>query len=50
MAEAALTVGIAFILLGLLNMIYAAGASGLNWIIAGIIALLVGWYGAKMMK
>jgi uncharacterized membrane protein HdeD (DUF308 family) len=50
MAEAALSVGIAFILVGILNMVYAAGAAGANWVIAGIVALLVGWYGTKMMK
>lgn len=51
MAEGAVwSVGVAFILLGLLNWAYAAGAGGLNWIIAGIVALLIGMYGPKMMK
>lgn len=37
------TVGLAFILLGLLSLAYPAGGNGVNWVIAGIVALLVGW-------
>jgi|GEM_PF-6335046 len=51
MAQGAVwAVAVAFILLGLLGLGYPAGASGVNWIISGIVALLVGWYGEKMMK
>ena len=42
-----LTVAVAFILLGVLGLAYPAGASGLNWIISGIVALLVGWFSGK---
>ncbi|MFA4819782.1 MAG: hypothetical protein WC613_02365 [Candidatus Aenigmatarchaeota archaeon] len=42
-----LTVAVAFILLGLLGLAYPAGASGVNWIISGIVALLVGWFSGK---
>ncbi len=37
------TVGVAFILLGLLSLGYPAGASGVNWVVAGVVSLLVGW-------
>ena len=37
------SVGVAFILLGLLGLAYPAGASGVNWVVAGVISLLVGW-------
>jgi len=50
MAEGAVwSVGVGFIVLGLLNWVYATGGA-LNWIIAGVVALLVGMYGPKMMK
>ena len=42
-----LTVAVAFILLGVLGLAYPAGATGLNWIISGIVALLVGWMSGK---
>lgn len=41
------TVGVAFILLGLLGLGYPAGASGVNWVIAGAVSLLVGWAMSK---
>ena len=37
------SIAVAFILLGVLSLAYPAGATGLNWIISGIVALLVGW-------
>lgn len=42
-----LTVAVAFILLGVLGLAYPAGASGLNWIVSGVVALLVGWFSGK---
>jgi hypothetical protein len=33
----------AFIVLGLLNLFYPEGLDGLNWILAGAVALLVAW-------
>lgn len=42
-----LTVAVAFIVLGLLTLAYPAGGNGVNWIISGIIALLVGWFSGK---
>jgi len=36
-----LTVAVAFIVLGLLSLAYPAGGNGVNWIISGIVALLV---------
>ncbi len=48
MAQATVwAVGAAFIVLGLLNYVWAAGGA-LNWIIAGVVSLLVGWYGHTM--
>lgn len=41
------TVGLAFILLGLLGLAYPAGAGGVNWVVAGVVALLVGWFMGK---
>jgi hypothetical protein len=46
----AISIGVAFVLLGLLNMFNAAGAADLNWIIAGVLAFLAGWFGRNMMK
>ncbi len=43
-------VAVAFILLGILNLVYASGSTGLNWIISGVVALLAGWGATKMMK
>ena len=44
---AVLSIAVAFIVLGLLGLAYPAGATGLNWIISGIVALLVGWMSGK---
>lgn len=41
------SVGLAFILLGLLGLAYPAGASGVNWVVAGVVSLLVGWAMSK---
>ncbi|MBI2041260.1 MAG: hypothetical protein HYT16_04125 [DPANN group archaeon] len=50
MAEGAVwSVGVGFILLGLLNYAWQAGGPW-NWVIAGVVALLVGMYGPKMMR
>ena len=42
-------VAVAFIVNGLLTMAVPSWG-GANWIISGVVALLVGWYGVKMMK
>ena len=48
MAKASvLTVAVAFILFGVLGLAYPAGASGVNWIVSGIVALLVGLFSGK---
>lgn len=36
-------VAVAFVLLGLLGLAYPAGASGVNWVVSGIVSLIVGW-------
>jgi len=50
MAEGAVwSVGVGFIMLGLLN--FAVSSWGpWNWVIAGVVALLVGLYGPQLMK
>ena len=45
-----MSVSVAFVVLGLLTMFYPAGNNGLNWIAAGVVAFLAGWWGMKMMK
>ena len=45
-----MSVAVAFILLGVLGLVYPSGASGLNWIISGIVALLVGLFGGGKAK
>jgi len=44
-----MAVAAAFIVLGLLGFGYPQGAADLNWIIAGVVALLAGMWGPGMM-
>ena len=44
------SIAVAFIVLGLLGLAYPAGASGVNWIVSGVVSLLVGWAGSKGQK
>lgn len=51
MAEATvLAVAAAFIALGLLNIMMPLWTGGLNWMIAGAVAVLVGFGGHKLKK